>query len=273
MPTPRPAPRAAPPTGPDVHRRELLRVLVVTGLAGCTTSPGDALVTAATPTPAPAPPVRASDPARTAAPDAPDAPARTEPAATAPADEPADEPDDETPRVVSAVGRSTLGLPPARPGGRRHAITGLMVHHTAGPAPGAGGAADRFRGITRAHREEGWVDVAYHWGVDADGTIYELRDESVAGDTHTGYDPAGWFLVVCDGNFETASPPPAMLESLADVLAHGATRYGIDPATLRGHRDLAATACPGANLHTRLAALADAVGERMAAGGVVLRAG
>lgn len=311
-----------------MHRRDLLRLLAVAGLAGCTTgleptddaepapaasasptsgdpgplgstpattSPSDEPVAAASPSPS-ADDAAPAEPSRTDEPPTDDEPAEGEeaPAPTETAQEPTergDEPADEDtqddgaeeaagatgddaaiPRVVTAVGRDALGLPAARGGGRRHQITGLALHHSAAPTGPASGAPDRFRSMTRDHQARGWVDVAYHWGVDVDGNVYELRDERTAGDTSTGYDPAGWLLVVCEGDFEKSAPPRAMLDAAADVFADGARRYGVSPDTLVGHRDLAATLCPGVNLQRELDGLRDQVARRLA-DGVTLRVG
>lgn len=138
-----------------------------------------------------------------------------------------------------------------------------MLHHTAAPTAPATRAPDRFRGHARSHREAGFVDIAYHWGIDVDGNVYELRDEAIAGETFTDYDPAGWLLVVCEGNFEESAPPHPMLEAVADVFAARATALGVEPSTLVGHRDLAATACPGQHLQEQLDELIGMISGRM----------
>lgn len=244
-------------------RRTLLRAGLAAGLSACT--PADD-PTSASPSAAPAPSAPAA-PTTAASPDGASPP-------PAPSASPTPTPE---PRVVTAIGRDALGLPPAREGGRPHRITGLVVHHTAAPTTTADRTPDRLRSLTAGHRNRGWVDAAYHWGVGVDGTVYQLRDPATAGDTATDYDPAGWLLVVCEGNFEVDEPPPAMLDALADVLAAGIGAHGLDPARpgddlLVGHRDLAATLCPGAGLHDRLGALRDVVATRVASGGVVLDA-
>lgn len=178
-----------------------------------------------------------------------------------------------TPHTRTYVTRDDLGLAAPLPGGAPHTITGLMLHHTAVSGADPAGAGDRFRSFDRHHRESGFVDVAYHWGVTQDGTVLQLRDEAVAGETFTSYDPAGWFLVVCDGNFEVEAPTDALLDAVVDVFAAGAQRHGVDPATLLGHRDRAATACPGDGLQALLPTLRDRIAATLAAGGVTLVAG
>jgi hypothetical protein len=240
----------------------LLQALLALGLGGCSTR-----VPGADPTGRPAPEAAGA----TAAPDPVPSAVPATPPAPAPAPSPAATP---TPavggRTLPVVSRDLLGLPDPAGGGRQHTITGLMLHHTAAPTTDAASAPARFRGHARAHREAGFVDIAYHYGVDVAGTVYELRDPSIAGETFTDYDPAGWLLVVCEGNFEESAPTDAMLAAVADVFAAGAARFGVDPATLVGHRDRAATLCPGANLQARLVGLEAQVRERLAAGGVTL---
>lgn len=145
-----------------------------------------------------------------------------------------------------------------------------MLHHTALPAVSPADAPARWRSIARAHREAGFTDIAYHVGIDAGGTVYELRDARLAGETFTSYDPAGWLLVVCDGNYDVTTPPPAVLGAAADVLAAAVARHDVAPTTLVGHRDRATTACPGDNLARELPALVALVRDRLDAGGVVL---
>ena len=240
----------------DAGRRALLRALAVTALAGCTPS---------RPTPPTTPALPSSSPLGTAAPSTTPSPTPLVTASVVPSPDPSP-----TPVVRRAVSRELLGLPVPAPGGTPHTITGLMLHHTAAPVVPPSEAPARFRSHTRGHRDAGFVDVAYHWGVDTGGTVYELRDEAIAGETFTDYDPAGWFLVVCEGNFEEAAPTAEMLAAVADVFAAGAARYGVAPSTLVGHRDRAATACPGDNLQAQLPALVAMVEERLTAGGVLL---
>lgn len=241
----------------DPTRRTFLHALAVLGLAGCTPSRRTDDPTVA---PTPSVPRSSSSPA---------APAPTPSAPPAPEPVPSPAPTAEpVPRTV--IGRDLLGLPAPAPGGEPHTITGLMLHHTAAPTVPAAQAPGRFRAHAAGHRDAGFVDVAYHWGVDVDGNVYELRDPAIAGETFTDYDPAGWFLVVCEGNFEESAPTPELLAAVADVFAAGAERHGVAPSTLLGHRDLVATACPGDHLHAAIGALVTMVEERLAAGGVRL---
>src|SRR6185369_6120609 len=95
----------------------------------------------------------------------------------------------------------------------------------------------------------GWIDIAYHLGVDLKGNIYQLRDPEIEGDTATSYDPAGHLLILCEGNFDEEPITDELLAGVALASAWGVKRYSIPPENISGHRDFAATSCPGANLY------------------------
>ncbi|MFV8170878.1 peptidoglycan recognition family protein [Mycolicibacterium peregrinum] len=161
--------------------------------------------------------------------------------------------------------RQAWGAAPAREGGRPHTITRMTLHHTAVVLGDNRLAPSRLRQHQRFHQNDrGWIDIAYHVGVDRNGNIYELRTPEIAGDTATNYDPAGHFLVLCEGDFDQEPVSAAQLNGAATAFAWAAQQFHLASDTLGGHRDFADTACPGANLyahitsgdlHTRIEAL------------------
>jgi len=132
-----------------------------------------------------------------------------------------------------------------------HTIDALTVHH-AGDQSSATGPS-RYRSWQAFHMSRGWGDLAYHYIIGVDGTVYEARDTRYEGDTGTNYDPNGDFLVVVEGNFDNDIPTQAQLDSLVRVLAWAATRFDVSPTTIAGHRDHASTSCPGGNLYAYIA--------------------
>jgi hypothetical protein len=166
-----------------------------------------------------------------------------------------EEPDAPITRRVEVICRDALGLAAATSGGASHAIGRLTLHHTQVVLGENRNAPGRLRSHQQYHQEQGWVDIAYHFGVDLNGNLYELRDPNIAGETFTEYDPAGHFLVVCEGDYNTEVPSDAMLQATAEILAYGARRFGIGADTLTGHRDHAAVTCPGDHLYARLGEL------------------
>jgi hypothetical protein len=170
--------------------------------------------------------------------------------------------------------RDAWGARPARPGGKPQTITRMTLHHEAVVLGDNRNAPGRLRQDQRFHQDQhGWIDIAYHVGVDRNGNIYELRSPQIAGDTATDYDTTGHFLVLCEGDFDREAVSEAQLHGAALAFAWAAQKFGIATSTLAGHRDLAATSCPGANLYAHLASgdLKHRIDDLLAAGGVNLQ--
>ncbi|GAB3013865.1 N-acetylmuramoyl-L-alanine amidase [Mycobacterium bourgelatii] len=163
---------------------------------------------------------------------------------------------------------------PARPGGKPHTPNRLTIHHSAVVLGANSNAPNRFRQDQRYHQDQlGWVDIAYHIGIDRDGHIYELRDPNIAGDTATEYDTTGHFLVFCEGDFDKEPVSDALLYGAAVACAWAAQTFHIPTSTLAGHRDFAQTSCPGANLYAHISSgdLRSRIDMLLDAGGVNLQ--
>jgi hypothetical protein len=170
--------------------------------------------------------------------------------------------------------RDAWGARPARPGGRPHTITRMTLHHEAVVLGDNRNAPGRLRQDQRYHQDQkGWVDIAYHVGIDRDGNIYELRTPQIAGDTATDYDTTGHFLVLCEGDFDQEVVSDAQLHATALAFAWATQIFRIATDTLAGHRDLASTSCPGANLYAHISSgdLKRRIEDLLAAGTVNLR--
>jgi len=132
------------------------------------------------------------------------------------------------------------------------ALKDLIVHHT------ATGFDATPADIQRLHMQDrGYADVAYHYLIGADGTIYEGRVLGARG-AHTGGRNTGSIGVSLFGNFEDLTPTVAQLDSLWRLA--GALTFDFWLERLGGHRDYqpGATVCPGANLWPLLPDLAQA---------------
>lgn len=200
----------------------------------------------------------------------------TPPEPTAAADPTTDPSTPPTPAGTSAVllCRDAWGAQPAHPGGRKHVITRMTIHHTGVVLGDNRNAPGRLRQHQHYHQDQrGWIDIAYHIGVDRNGNIFELRTPELAGDTATEYDPAGHFLVLCEGDFDQEIVTDAQLHGAALAFAWAVQNFHISADTLAGHRDVASTACPGANLYAHVASgeLRHRVDDLLAAGTVNLQ--
>lgn len=254
-----------------MHRRVLLRglamgfVAAACGRATPTTSAGPTHITPSPPRPSLTSPSPAVTPSASA-PTPVTTPAATEPASdppltSAPAPPPpeatsdgptSDEPVSATPVVVAVLCRDAWQARPPTGEYRPHTIGRLTVHHSATILGDNANAPGRFRQHQRFHQDSGWPDIAYHHGVDRRGNVYDLRPTSAAGDTFTDYDPAGHYLLLAEGNFDQESPTDEQLEAMARMLAWASGAFGAPLDTISGHRDHAATSCPGDNLYPRL---------------------
>ena len=170
--------------------------------------------------------------------------------------------------------RESWGAQPALPGGVHHELGKLTIHHTGAVLGDNRNAPARLLQHQRLHQgERGWIDIAYHFSVDREGNIYELRDPHIAGDTATEYDPTGHFLVLCEGDFDQETVSEEQLNSAATLFAWAAQQFDIPTVTLDGHRAYASTACPGADLYAHVASgdLRRRVDEAFDAGPINLR--
>ena len=131
--------------------------------------------------------------------------------------------------------RDAWGAKPARPGGKPHTITRMTLHHEAVVLGDNRNAPNRFRQDQRYHQDQlGWIDIAYHVGVDRNGNIYELRSTRIAGDTATDYDTTGHLLVLCEGDFDQEVVSEAQLHGAALVFAWAAQNFVVATDTLAG---------------------------------------
>lgn len=171
---------------------------------------------------------------------------------------------------IDVICRSAWGAREPRSGLVPHNVAQLTLHHTAVVLVDNSDAPGRARAHQRFHLDSGFADLAYHFMVDLAGNVLEGRSTDYAGETFTEYDPAGHFLVCCEGNYDEQTPTAAQLDAVAMLFAWGAETFDADVGTLSGHRDHASTSCPGDNLYAGLAdgTLTAAV-ERALAAGVV----
>jgi hypothetical protein len=80
---------------------------------------------------------------------------------------------------------------------------------------------------------------------------------------------------VVEGAYDTQTPTPTQLESLAQMVAWAATTFDVSVDTISGHRDHAATACPGDNLYAKVVdgTIVDRAQTILDEGGVTLAIG
>lgn len=134
----------------------------------------------------------------------------------------------------------------------RYATDMIVVHHTGDPVDDDLSAAD----IHEIHLGNGWAGIGYHYVVRKNGTIEQGRPEWAIGSHAYGENSHTIGIHLC-GNFEIATPTDAQIESASYLIGWLCEKYDLVPTedTVKGHRDLMATACPGQNLYDILQTL------------------
>lgn len=122
-------------------------------------------------------------------------------------------------------------------------INEIIVHCAATPEGKNFKAAD----IDRWHRERKMKCIGYHYVVDLDGTVEPGRPESEIGAHCLGHNQ--YSIGVCyvgglaaDGKTPKDTRTAAQKEALLDLLKKLRAKY--PKASIHGHRDFAAKACP-----------------------------
>lgn len=95
-----------------------------------------------------------------------------------------------------------------------------------------------------------WKDIGYHYVIELDGSIHKGRDESIVGAHCSGYNANS--IGVCyiggvakDGKTPKDTRTEAQKKALIELLKSLKAKY--PNATIYGHRDFAAKACPSFN--------------------------
>lgn len=150
--------------------------------------------------------------------------------------------------------------------------TYIVVHHTAGGNSTDYSLNHAFqisRDIQNFHMDgRGWIDTGQQLTNSRGGFVTEGRHRSVEildqGTRHVqGANVADHNSEVIgienEGLYTSVDVPQALWDSLVQLVAYIATKYGISPSMIRGHRDFNATECPGTILYGRLPELRSAV--------------
>nr|KAG5698049.1 hypothetical protein BaRGS_016697 [Batillaria attramentaria] len=91
----------------------------------------------------------------------------------------------------------------------------------------------------------GWSDLGYNFMVGEDGNAYEVRGWTAVGAHTKGYNNNGIAICVI-GDFTNHAPNAAAQNTVKQLIQCGLDNHMISPHyTLKGHRDVGQTACPG----------------------------
>lgn len=130
----------------------------------------------------------------------------------------------------------------------------IVIHHDAMIIPAAYNTLARLKQEAQLHINKGWNHISYHFSIDNVGDIYQCSPE-----TEVGYHCGNLTInkkslaIKLDGNFEVQKPTAKQIASLQKLLVYLTSQRPDLPkivrASVKGHRDIKATACPGRNLY------------------------
>jgi hypothetical protein len=147
----------------------------------------------------------------------------------------------------------------------RSVLNTIVVHHSAT-------AYSSPNEIQALHMDgRGFADVAYHFMITTDGTIYEGREIDIRG-AHVQSFNTGSVGIVLLGNFNEDQPTETQLTSLRALVDY--LSYAYEIKYLAGHKDYPnqspdGTECPGDNLYPLLIGMAWELGMKYGIEGYV----
>lgn len=134
----------------------------------------------------------------------------------------------------------------------------IVIHHTVS-CPDETTATD----VHEWHLARGWAGIGYHFLVRSNGTVKRGRPQEMQG-AHVRGRNEDTLGIAFAGNLQQDMPTDDHYQGAANLIAYlYKHHYGELP--IRGHNDLAQTACPGANMD--LGRLRNLVDQRMMGGG------
>ncbi|NWR82074.1 PGRP2 amidase, partial [Centropus unirufus] len=126
----------------------------------------------------------------------------------------------------------------------------IFIHHTfqpSVPCRNFSTCSRAMRSMQRFHQEtRGWDDIGYSFVVGSDGYVYQGRGWHWVGAHTKGHNTRGYGVGYV-GDFSTTLPDPDTIALVRDELLPCAVRTGRlhHNFTLRGHRQMGRTDCPG----------------------------
>ena len=130
-------------------------------------------------------------------------------------------------------------------------ITKIIIHCSATPE----GCDYTVADIDRWHKSRGWQCIGYHYVIYRDGSVHTGRPVAQIGAHCTGHNANS--IGVCyiggcaaDGKTPKDTRTPQQREALRRLVADLQKQY--PGATVHGHREFAAKACPSFDVKTEL---------------------
>lgn len=124
----------------------------------------------------------------------------------------------------------------------------LTFHHSGDPKPFVendyAGTASHLEYVRQYHRSRGFQDIGYHFAIDRQGRVWQLRSLKYQGQ-HVRYNNEHNIGVVVLGNFDMQKPTQAQLDRIKTFGNLLRKQYNLPIARVKTHREIVRTECPG----------------------------
>lgn len=118
----------------------------------------------------------------------------------------------------------------------------IVIHHSGGDTSAT------VNDIAKIHfGERGWTGIGYHYFITADGTIFNLRDDSEREVPHAIGFNNNCIAICLSGNFSKNKVPEIQWKIALELVRVMMSKYNVDVEHVIGHRELSGndTECPG----------------------------
>lgn len=120
--------------------------------------------------------------------------------------------------------------------GIRRVTSQIILHHAA--------ANCTPQEIHKWHLNNGWTGIGYHFVIAKDGSVFRGRAENWVG-SHASSNNSNSIGICFVGNFENESPTTQQIVAGKELVSFLISKYG--KISIKGHRDVNSTSCPGKN--------------------------
>ncbi|XP_075042486.1 peptidoglycan-recognition protein SC2-like [Mixophyes fleayi] len=136
----------------------------------------------------------------------------------------------------------------------KNPVPWVIIHHTTGPSCNTKASCiNQVKGIQNHHMNANkWCDVGYNFLVGNDGNVYEGVGWTTVG-AHARGSNSKSIGISFIGNYMNNLPSPAAINAAQRLISCGVSKKMIRADyTLKGHRNVFNTACPGNALYNNI---------------------
>jgi N-acetyl-anhydromuramyl-L-alanine amidase AmpD len=137
---------------------------------------------------------------------------------------------------------------------KKEIIDTIVVHHDDELRPDRYNSLVRYQKEAEYHASKGWGHISYHFIIDNTGAVFQALPE-----TEVAYHCGNLVInrksiaIKFDGKMETQKPTDAQLKAYKELIKYLTSQRPDLPkvvvSSIKGHRDMKPTACPGKNLY------------------------